>query len=164
MGCSSMTMMELLNRQTARLSLGLPLRTRIEHVLCINGAYFSNAHTPHALSCTCPIFKRVLATAGQHSNRVLDALLKPCFSKDYNLPKTELREMEKIIRRYNGMNYFSGKASHYLEEHKKHSQRWDLVNVYNMTRRQGVSFTIVGSDQDRFEPKSFAMAKERLSG
>jgi hypothetical protein len=166
MGCSSLTMMELLNRQTERLSLGLPLRTRIEHVLCINGGYFANAHTPHPLN-TSPLIKntvgRVALKAAQHYNIVLDPIIKSCYGKDYDLSKEELRESAKVIRRHNGTNYLTGSASRYIEEHKKYTQRWDLFNVYYITRRQGVSFTIVGTEQDRFESKSFHQAQEKLS-
>ena len=53
--CSSMVMMELLQRQTERLALGLPLRTRIEHVLSINGSYFADSYTPMLLHKYCII-------------------------------------------------------------------------------------------------------------
>jgi hypothetical protein len=51
----------------------------------------------------------------------------------------------------------------YVKDHKKHANQWGLLlNVYSMTRQQGVSFTIVGGEQDHFESKSFALAKEKL--
>jgi hypothetical protein len=167
MGCSSMAMMELLNRQTKRISLGLPLRTRIEHILCINGGYFASAHTPHPLNA-CPIVRNTVGKAtmkaAQHSNIVLDPIVRQCFAKDYDLSKYELREVGNAIRRRNGTNYFTGSATRYIEEHKKYAQRWDLLNVYHMTRRQAVSFTLIGSKKDRFETKSFQMAQARLRG
>ena len=166
-GCSSMVMMELLNRQTERLSLGLPVRTRIEHVLTINGGYFARAHKPHPLNSNPVVFHTVgkaAAKAAQHSNIVLDPIIKGCFPKSYDLSKEEMREIGQAMRRRDGLRYFSGTATRYIEQHKQHEKRWDLVNVYAMTRRQGISFTIVGGKDDMFEAKSFKLAQEKLQG
>jgi hypothetical protein len=62
------------------------------------------------------------------------------------------------------MNYFASSASCYISEHKANASRWDLVNVYNMTRRLGITFNIVGSQQDRFEFKSLGHGNEFLDG
>lgn len=165
--CSSMVMMELLNRQRERLSLGLPLRTRIEHVLCFNGAFFAHTHKPHPLNSSVLMTQtigKVACQAAQRSSAVLDSIIRKCFSKEYQVSKQELKEIGAAVRRHKGMNYFTSSASRYMEEHKANANRWDLVQVYNMTRRLGITFKIVGSEQDRFEAKSFALAKELLEG
>jgi pimeloyl-ACP methyl ester carboxylesterase len=92
--CSSMVMMELLNRQQERLSLGLPPRTRIEHILCFNGAYFAHTHTPHPLNSSALMkytVGRVASKAAQRSNLVLEPILKKSYSKEYQVSKMELR-------------------------------------------------------------------------
>lgn len=163
--CSSMVMMELLNRQQERLSLGLPLRTRIEHVLCFNGAYFSHTHTPHPLNSSQFINNtvgKVAVRAAQRSDTVLETIIRKCFSKEYKVSKQEVREIGAAVRRHKGMNYFTSKATRYIEEHKTNANRWDLVNVYKMTRKLGITFKIVGSEQDKFEFKSFHLARELL--
>eukprot|EP00934_Nitzschia_sp_Nitz4_P003800 Nitzschia sp. Nitz4//scaffold219_size35776//6829//7950//NITZ4_007819-RA/size35776-processed-gene-0.3-mRNA-1//1//CDS//3329542305//3790//frame0 len=164
--CSSMVMMELLQRQRERLALGLPVRTRIEHVLSMSGAYFSHTHKPHPLQT--PLIKHTVGKAAlkaaQHSDCVMDQIISGTFAKDYDLPKEEIREIGSCIRRDRGTNFFTGSASGYLDEHKKNADRWNLVNVYNLTRRQGISFMIVGGNQDMFQSKAFDLAKEHLSG
>lgn len=161
-----MVMMELLNRQRERLALGLPVRTRIEHVLSMNGAYFSHTHKPHALNT--PLMKHTIGKAAfkaaQHSDCALEALIRGCFSSDYKLTKEEVKQFGASIRQQNGTTYFTSSASRYIEEHKENSDRWNIVNVYNMSRKQGVSFTLVGGDQDNFQSKAFILAKEKLSG
>lgn len=165
--CSSMVMMELLNRQQERLSLGLPVRTRIEHVLCLNGAYFSHTHKQHPLN-TCVVLKNTIGKAtmkaAQHSDFFLDPILKSFFSNSYEVTKEELQQIATVVRRHKGMNYFTGSASRYVEDHKAHSERWNLENVYRMTRRQGISFMIVGGEEDPYEYKAFSLAREKLAG
>lgn len=162
-----MVMMELLNRQRERLSHGLPVRTRIEHVLCLNGAYFAHTHTQHPLNSS-PIVRNTVGKAtmkvAQHSSALMDSIVRGCFPKNSPVTKDELREIAVVARNRNGLNFFSGSASLYVEDHKAHAKRWDLVNVYNMTRLQGITFTIVAGDQDRFERKSYDLAKEKLNG
>lgn len=111
---SSMVMMELLNRQRERLALGLPPRTRIEHVLCINGGYYASGHTPTKLNKS-PMVNHTIGTlaykAAQHSDVAFEKLAKSCFSKGYNLSKDEQTELYSVVRRRNGVNYFTSSAS-----------------------------------------------------
>lgn len=164
---SSMVMMELLQRQREKLSLGLPVRTRIEHVLCINGGFYAHTHTPHPLNA-CPIVKNTVGKAvmktAQHSDAILEPLVQGCFSKEYNLTKEELHEIGKVVRNRKGLRYFTSKASKYIEDHKKHGDRLNLTSVYQLTRKQRITFTIIGGEYDRFEFKSYALAKEQLAG
>jgi pimeloyl-ACP methyl ester carboxylesterase len=163
---SSMVMLELLQRQKERMAKGIRF-PRIEHVLAINGGLFADGHS-HPFSTT-PLLKTRFGKMGssmaQRSNFVFDKMLKPLYSKEYKaskLTRQELREMEKAIRRHKGTSFMSNAAG-FVDEHKQNPKRWNLYHVYlDFCKDQGITFHIVGSEQDQFEHRQIQLARKRL--
>ena len=49
----------------------------------------------------------------------------------------------------------------FVDEHKANADRWDLRRVF-LASHESVSFHIVGSEDDPFEPNQIVKARERL--
>ena len=162
---SSIVLLELMRRQQENPSFP----TKIEHVLMMNGGLFADGHS-HPWSTT-PLLKTRIGRMGsvmaQRSNMVFDTMLGPLYSKSYRASnrkqmKREMRETEKAIRRHHGATFLSNAAG-FVDEHKKHHDRWDLYNIFvENLQQQGVSVHLVGSDEDRFEHRQIDLARERL--
>lgn len=71
-----------------------------------------------------------------------------------------MNEVFDAITRRNGAVFMSNAAG-FVDEHKRNPNRWDLLNIYNEMNDE-VSFHIVGSEKDKFEPNQIVKAKERL--
>ena len=164
---SSLVMLELMQRQKERSAMGIRF-PRIEHVLVINGGLFVDGHS-HPFVTT-PLVKTRFGKMGssmaQHSNFVLDKMILPLYSKEYQatkLSRQELRETEKAIRRNKGASFLSNAAG-FVDEHKQNAKRWDLRNVYvDFCKDQGITFHIVVSAKDQFEKYRIELARERLA-
>lgn len=162
---SSLVMLELLQRQRERLEKGIANTTTIHHVLAVNGGLFADGHS-HPWTTT-PLLKtfplgQVGTWMAQRSNIVFDEMLKPLYSKEYSVTRRELRETEAAIRRHNGANFLASAAG-FVEEHKRHSKRWNLQTIYEQyARDRGITFHLVGSEQDQFEHKQITLAQQRL--
>ena len=161
---SSIVALELLSRQQERLDQGVDLATRIEGVLLINGGLFVDAHThPWYTTPTLksPIGGWVTALA-QRSKRAFGELMKPLWSKDYDVTAAELDELYSAIGRRNGVVALS-KSAGFVDQHKQHPERWDLGRLFHALK-DSVSFHIVGSEGDPFEWRQAVAARERLGG
>jgi len=159
---SSLVALELLRRQQERLQRGEKLKTKIHRVLIINGGFFADAHS-HPLLTT-PLLKTSFGKLGtriaQKSHFAFNLMMKDLWSKEYGITKEELNEEFDAVTRRNGALFMSSAAG-FVDEHKKHSARWDLLPIYKEMHKE-VSFHIVGSEQDQFEPNQIVKAKERL--
>ena len=159
---SSIVALELLSRQQERLERGDDLLTRIEGVLLINGGLFVDAHT-HPWYTT-PILKSPIGgwvtSLAQRSKRAFGELMKPLWSKDYDVTAAELDELYDAIGRRNGVAALS-KSAGFVDQHKRHSERWDLGRLFHALK-DTVSFHIVGSEDDPFEWRQAITARERL--
>ncbi len=72
----------------------------------------------------------------------------------------ELGEVYDAIGRRNGAPFMSNGA-HFVDEHQANADRWDLRRVF-LALRESVSFHVVGSEGDQFEPNQIVKARERL--
>ncbi len=160
---SSLVALEILSRQQERLDRGADLGSRIEGVLLINAGLFADAHS-HPLMTT-PLLTSPLGAPvtwlAQRSGFVLKQMLKPMFSKEYRVSPEELNELVEAISRRDGARFLSRGAGFRAEHQAKYAERWDLRPLFN-TFRESVSFHVVGSEGDQFEPNQVVKARERL--
>lgn len=160
---SSLVVLELLSRQEERVSQGMDSGTKIEGVLMANGGYFADAHS-HPLMTT-PALRSplggIVTWFGQRSRLISKQLLKSMFSKEYRLTSAEFNEIYDAISRRNGFPFLSRAAGFVAEHRAKYSERWDLRRLY-LALQGSVSFHVVGSEGDIFEPNQVVKARERL--
>ncbi len=151
---SSLVALELLSRQQERLENGEPLRTKIEGVLFANGGLFADAHS-HPRWTTPTLNSPIgglVTWAGQRTRLFAGPLMKSLYSKEYDVGSNELDEMYDAISRGAG----------FRPEHQAHyARRWDLRRLY-LALRESVSFHVVGSEGDIFQPNQVVKARERL--
>jgi pimeloyl-ACP methyl ester carboxylesterase len=160
---SSLVTLELLSRQHEQMKSASDSRPIIEGVLLINGGYFADAHS-HPLMTT-PALRSPLGGlvtwVGQRSRLVARQLLRSMFSKEYVLSSMEFNEIYEAIRRRNGFPFVSQAAGFVAEHRSRYEERWDLRRLY-LALQDSVSFHIVGSEGDIFEPNQVVKARERL--
>ena len=135
---------------------------RIEKVLLINGGLFADAHSHPWL--TTPLLKTPMGKMGtwvaQRSKFAFNEMVKVMWSKEYNVSSEELGEYYEAITRRNGAAFMSNGAG-FVDEHKANADRWDLRRVF-LASHEIVSFHLVGSEGDPFEPNQIVKARERL--
>ncbi|KAA2242945.1 alpha/beta hydrolase [Chitinophaga agrisoli] len=160
---SSLVAMELLRRQQEKIEKGIQPSTIITKVLFINGGYFTDGHS-HPIFTT-PLLKTGLGKRGtikaQTSNPTFNRMIKGMWSKKYQVTEAELAEVREAIRRRNG-TLFLHYAAGFVDEHKANGERLNLLFIVEKMHRN-VSFHIIGSDKDQFEPRQVKLAKERIS-
>jgi pimeloyl-ACP methyl ester carboxylesterase len=162
---SSLVALELLSRQQERIERGETLAVTIEGVLFANGGLFADAHS-HPLMTT-PILNTPMGGlttwVGQHSRFLAKQLLGrvQLFSKEYHVTSDELDEIYDAISRRNGFRFLSRGAGFRSEHQSRYAERWDLRRLY-LALRESVSFYVVGSDGDVFEPNQVIKSRERL--
>ncbi len=160
---SSLVALELLSRQEERLAQGTDSGTKIEGVLMANGGYFADAHS-HPLMTTPALRSPIggmVTWFGQRSRFIARQLLKSMFSKEYRLTSAEFNEIYDAISRRNGFSFASRAAGFVAEHRAKYRKRWDLRRLY-LALKGSVSFHLVGSEGDIFEPNQVIKARERL--
>jgi pimeloyl-ACP methyl ester carboxylesterase len=160
---SSLVVMELLRRQQEKIEKGIIPLTVITKVLFINGGYFTDGHSHPIL--TTPLLKTRFGKRGvikaQESDLAFNRMIKGMWSKKYQVTEAELAEVRDAIRRRNGA-LFLHYAAGFVDEHKANGGRLNLLPIVEKMHKD-VSFHIVGSDKDQFEPKQVTLAKERIS-
>jgi pimeloyl-ACP methyl ester carboxylesterase len=110
---------------------------------------------------------------GSYGLAQIDALLGPgatprlfverdaaLYSRAYRVSTGELRNLYSAITRRNGAAFMSRGAG-FVDEHRRHSERWDLQRLY-LALRDTVAFHLAGSVEDPFEPRQIVAARERL--
>ncbi len=160
---SSLVVLEILSRQQERLDKGADLGSRIEGVLLIIGGYFADADS-HPLMST-PLLTSPLGPPitwiTQRSRFMLKQILKSMFSKEYHVTPEEMNEIAEAISRRNGARFLSRGAGFRHEHQTKYAERWDLRRLF-LALRESVSFHVVGSEGDQFEPNQVIKSRERL--
>lgn len=159
---SSIVALELLSRQIDRRDNGIDQTTKITGVLLINGGLFVDAHS-HPWFTT-PVLKSpvggLVTSLAQRSKVAFRELMKPLWSKEYEVTSKEVDELFAAISRRNGV-YALSKSADFVDQHKRNAKRWDLRRVFHASRND-VSFHIVGSEKDPFEGRQAVAARERL--
>ncbi len=160
---SSLAALELLSRQQERLDRGADLGSKIVGVLFINGGLFADAHS-HPLMTT-PLLTSLLGSPltwmAQRSGFMLNQFIKPMFSNEYRVSTEELNEISEAISRRDGARFLSRGAGFRHEHQNEYAERWDLRRLF-LALRESVSFHVVGSEGDQFEPNQVVKARERL--
>lgn len=160
---SSLVVMELLRRQQEKREKGITPSTVITKVLLINGGYFTDGHSHPIL--TTPLLKTKLGKRGviraQRSDPAFNRMIRGMWSKKYQVTEAELAEVREAIRRRNG-TLFLHYAAGFVDEHKANGDRLNLLPIVEQMHNE-ISFYIVGSDKDQFEPRQVKLAKERVS-
>ncbi len=163
---SSLVVLELLRRQHANNDKNNQPLTKIKKVLLINGGYFYDAHSHPWL--TTPFLKTSL---GKLSTKMVQKskplflmylkMIKNMWSKNYATSSFELHQFYKAITHRKGATFMSN-AGGFVDEHiRNYRERWDLESIYH-EMKDDVTFHIVGSEEDIFEPKQLTMAQHRL--
>eukprot|EP00522_Entomoneis_paludosa_P013751 CAMPEP_0172444486 /NCGR_PEP_ID=MMETSP1065-20121228/4511_1 /TAXON_ID=265537 /ORGANISM="Amphiprora paludosa, Strain CCMP125" /LENGTH=386 /DNA_ID=CAMNT_0013195029 /DNA_START=54 /DNA_END=1214 /DNA_ORIENTATION=+ len=168
MDFSSLVMMELMDRQKAREAKGIRY-PRMEHVLSVNGGFFADGHTHTGIGNGTPLvrdrFGRVSASAAQRSNMVMNKMLLPLYSPEYRRAKVcrqEIKECQKAIRLHQGTRALAN-MNHFVDEHKKRADRWDLLSLYqSYCEDQDISFHLIFSEKEEFENEQFGLVKRRM--
>ncbi len=162
---SSLALLELLRRQQQRDAAGEHLDTTIDAVFIVNGGLFADCHS-HPWDTTPMLRTPVGGVAmwfGQHVPGVLEATLRAAklFSPSYEVSAAELADLSDAIRRRSGAA-FMHRAAGFVDEHRRNAARWDLAAI---ARELGdtVAFHVAGSEEDPFEPRQIAAARERLA-
>ena len=159
---SSIVALELLSRQQDRREKGIDQTTKIEGVLLINGGLFAEAHT-HPWFTT-PVLKSLIGgmvtSMGQRSKFAFGELMKPLWSKEYDVTSEEINELYDAIGRRNGVAALS-KSADFVDHHKRNSERLNLERLFHASR-DAVSFHVVGSEEDQIEGQQAVTARERL--
>lgn len=160
---SSIVALELLSRQQDRREQGVDQTTKVEGVLLINGGLFAEAHT-HPWYTT-PILKSpiggMVTSMGQRSKFAFGELMKPLWSKDYDVTSEEINELHAAIGRRNGVTAIS-KSADFVDHHKRNSERLNLERLFHASRG-AVSFHVVGSEEDQIEGQQAVIARECLA-
>ena len=73
----------------------------------------------------------------------------------------EFNEVYEAIGLRNGFPFVSKAAGFVAEHRSNYGERWDLRRLY-LALQESVSFHIVGSEGDIFEPNQVVKARERL--
>ncbi len=81
--------------------------------------------------------------------------------RSYGLSSMEFNEIYEAISRRNGFPFVSKAAGFVAEHRSNYGERWDLRRLY-LALQESVSFHIVGSEGDIFEPNQVVKARERL--
>lgn len=161
---SSLVVLELLARQQERLARGEPRATRIESVLIANGGLFADAHSHPWL--TTPLLKTPLGALSMRRAQRSPALFRSImrnaklYAPGYRVTDAELDELYAAITRRDGAAFLH-LAAGFVAEHKAHASRWDFARLYHALH-ESVSFCIVGSEEDPYEPKQIVAARARL--
>ncbi len=159
---SSIVALELLSRQLDRRDRGITPTTTIKGVLLMNGGLFADAHS-HPWFTT-PVLKSAMGglvtSLAQRSKFAFRELMRPVWSKSYNLTDGEINELFDAIGRRNGV-YALSKSAGFVDQHKRNSERWDFGRIFHASKGE-VSFHIAGSEEDPFEGRQLVAAQQRL--
>jgi pimeloyl-ACP methyl ester carboxylesterase len=161
---SSLALLELLRRQQERGAAGEDPVATIDAVFIVNGGLFADCHS-HPWDTT-PMLRtpvgRVAMWFGQHVPGVLETTLRRAklFSPSYDVGDSEIADLSDAIRRRGGAA-FMHRAAGFVGEHRRNATRWDLAAL---ARELGdtVAVHVAGSEEDPFEPRQIAAARERL--
>ena len=159
---TSLTLLELLRRQAERTDADA--HTTITTLFMVNGGLFADAHT-HPLRGTPMLRSPLGALAARGSQRSAAVFAQGwqqarMYSRDYHPTSTELTELWSALTRHDGAAFMHDGAG-FVKEHRRHAQRWDLAAVARELNGS-VGLYIGGSDEDPYEHRQIAAARDRL--
>lgn len=157
---TSLALLEVLRRQLD----GDTATPTIMAAFMVNGGLFADAHT-HPWRST-PLLRSPLGALGtrswQRSPRsfALSIMQARLYSRGYRPAPEELIELWSAITRRDGAS-FAHDAAGFVEEHRRHAQRWDLAAIASELDGK-VAFYVGGSNEDPYEHKQIQAARERV--
>jgi pimeloyl-ACP methyl ester carboxylesterase len=159
---TSLALLELLRRQAERTDAAA--HTTIAAAFMINGGLFADAHT-HPLRGTPMLRSPLGALAARGSQRSAAVFAQGwqqarMYSRGYHPASTELTELWSALTRHDGAAFMHDGAG-FVKEHRRHARRWDLAAVARELNG-AVGLYIGGSDEDPYEHRQIAAARERV--
>ena len=163
---TSLALLELLRRRMEQTESGDTTMPAIVAVLMVNGGLFADAHT-HPWQGT-PLLRTWLGAQGmqraQHSQRVFDTAMMRAkmYSRGYRPTSEQLAEMRSAIVRRDGAAFLHN-ASGFVNEHRRHAQRWDLAAIARDLDGR-VAVYVGGSVEDPYEHRQIQATREHVPG
>jgi pimeloyl-ACP methyl ester carboxylesterase len=159
---SAIVISELLRRRLERAERGEPSGgPEIRGVFIFNGGLFPDGHT-HPWFTT--PFLRLLPnwafTGPGRSFTLFKMLIGVAWSKDYRVTDAEVRELQSVLDRHDGL-FFLAAAAGFVADHQAQGDRLDFGRLFTAYRDQ-FPFLVGGSDEDAFEHRQVNLAQERL--
>ncbi len=159
---SAIVISELLRRRLERAERGEPSGgPEIRGVFIFNGGLFPDGHT-HPWFTT--PFLRLLPnwafTGPGRSFTLFKMLIGVAWSKDYRVTDAEVRELQSVLDRHDGL-FFLAAAAGFVADHQAQGDRLDFGRLFTAYRDQ-FPFLVAGSDEDAFEHRQVNLAQERL--
>jgi pimeloyl-ACP methyl ester carboxylesterase len=161
---SSIALLEVLRRQLERTMSGDTATPVIAAALMVNGGLFADAHT-HPWQSTA-LLRTPLGALGmwgaQRWPRVFDATMKQArlYSRSYRPTAEELAELRSAITRRDGAAFLH-LAAGFVDEHRRHSQRWDLAAIAR-DLDGAVALYVGGSEEDAYEHRQIPATRKRV--
>ena len=153
---------ELLRRRLERAERGEPADgPEIRGVFLFNGGLFPDGHT-HPWFTT-PILRRLpngAFTGPGRSFALFKMLIKVAWSKGYQVTDAEVRELQSVLDRHDGL-FFLAAAAGFVADHRAQGDRLSFGHLFKVYRAQ-FPFLVGGSDEDPFEHRQIELAQERL--
>jgi len=87
-------------------------------------------------------------------------LIGVAWSKDYRVTDAEVRELQSVLDRHDGL-FFLAAAAGFVADHQAQGDRLDFGRLFTAYRDQ-FPFLVGGSDEDPFEHRQVDLAQERL--
>ncbi len=159
---SGIVISELLRRRLERAERGEPAGgPEIRGVFIFNGGLFPDGHT-HPWFTT--PFLRLLPnwafTGPGRSFTLFKMLIAVAWSKDYRVTDAEVRELQSVLDRHDGL-FFLATAAGFVADHQAQGDRLDFGRLFTAYRDQ-FPFLVGGSDEDPFEHRQVDLAEQRL--
>ncbi|WP_328524497.1 alpha/beta fold hydrolase [Kribbella sp. NBC_00359] len=157
---TSLALLELLRRTSERAG-ALP---EIVAVFMMNGGLFADSHT-HPWQVT-PMLRSPLGALAmrraQRSPDMFDSAMLGArlYSRSYRPSPEELAELRSAVTRREGAAFLH-RAAGFVQEHRRHAQRWDLAAVAR-DLADTVALYVGGSEEDRYEHRQVAAARIRV--
>jgi pimeloyl-ACP methyl ester carboxylesterase len=159
---SAIVISELLRRRLERAERGEPAGgPEIRGVFIFNGGLFPDGHT-HPWFTT-PLLRCIpnwAFTGPGRSFTLFKMLIKVAWSKGYQVTDAEVRELQSVLDRHDGL-FFLAAAAGFVADHEAQGDRLDFGRLFKVYRAQ-FPFLVGGSDEDPFEHRQIELAQERL--
>lgn len=159
---SAIVISELLRRRLERAERGeLTGGPEIRGVFIFNGGLFPDGHThPWFTTPLLRLLPNWAFTGPGRSFTLFKTLIGVAWSKDYQVTDAEVRELQSVLDRRDGL-FFLAAAAGFVPDHQAQGDRLDFGRLFKAYRDQ-FPFLVGGSDEDPFEHRQVNLAEERL--
>ena len=159
---SSLVVLDHLRRRLERAKRGDPPGgPEIRGVVIFNGGLFTDGHS-HPWFTT-PLLRRLPRGAWKGLGRSLASFKLTggaMWSKGYSVSDDEIADLLDVLRRHDGAFYLAAAAG-FAADHRAQGKRLDFGEIFAAYRRK-FPVLVGGSEEDPFEHRQIALARERL--